>query len=617
MMSPDTTVEANQYIFEGSTNSTKAEVSPLEDAIKLYHHHQLSTAQLSKTSQARIRSLKLNFPDREQQLKGCLHALEVSDELSNYLVYIPFERFKNIGTISHGRFSTTLRGTVSSEDLRGFASSPNHDMPERWEEENKRSDDNHYDYQEERYYAMKTYNRGYEHKFKVQVIFSVLLTTFSDTYDAVSPIGFTRKSDDDLPYIIMEITEAGNLGNMLQKQQERTWTDIWRYAVFLASGLSNVHKLGIIHGNLHPENVVIAGDKSLPYIIGFGLSRQITNDDITLTEALDCVYDRLDYLPPEMFAPTSLSKGSDIYCLGTLLWQLVTTVSPRGTIKTTQRADGLREDLIPGVPKAYENIYSSCWNDNPQQRPTAEQIVKQLLAAEVDIRIAKNLSPDTTEFISALRIQTSMSDPQKPSQVSAPLDNQPLVEEITINNAIETDEELFLRIRKMTEEEFVKFGRENQSIVQRYKEYTEREKTELDKKEEELNKLEKQLQLEIKRAFPWKWLRRAMGFREYAKDPDPQALANAQGLSADILARKRIEWRRTMHKSKPKGSEAIPMVKEAPGIVLQNSDEQISTIVDSNNGSGGKKKKKFISLIWRRKKTGAPKISISRKSRGT
>ena len=152
-------------------------------------------------------------------------------------------------------------------------------------------------------------------------------------------------------------------------------------------------------------------------LIDVGLSRAV--EDAQFTEG---AYGRLEYLPPESFKDKkgTYTQKSDIYCLGTLLWQLIVGIPPRGVASSAaSNPDGLREELIPGAPTAFNEVIRSCWHLDPDQRPSAREVYNQLILCaaglvgispvlqpnmEDDILLTLALasppfSPETTSFI--------------------------------------------------------------------------------------------------------------------------------------------------------------------------------------------------------------------------
>ncbi|RUS16653.1 kinase-like domain-containing protein [Endogone sp. FLAS-F59071] len=466
----ETAVQGESKITSAETEAPTRE-TPLE---------KLRKVQLSKASQQRILANKTNFPGHEKELKNGLKLLEIHDDLAKFLVWIPWNRWTYIERMEKGSRSRTYQAVASSQDVRGFASPNNPDWPDNW---HKIITDIYYDYEEQRRFILKEYSLEDVQMLHIQVISSVLMSTFAHAYDAVSLIGLTQRSANELPIVVMEMAQGGNMADWAKSIRGCSWKDIWKYATFLASGLSDFHKLGVVHGNLHARNVVIAGDKFLPYIIDFDQSqfpqRQQTDDDTTAFSV----------------AHQLISQSSDIYSLGILLWQLVAGISARESVKDIPRTDELLKEPIPGVPRAYEDIYNSCWDPNPEKRPTAQQIFDNLVKAEVDIKVTRISSFDTGASATQ-KWKEEQSLQQKPAST----------------DAIETDEEVFSRIRNMTKEQLMAFERDNQPIVRRYVENLTEERNRLIARHDELREIERRLDREVKQGFPSKMLRRMMGF---------------------------------------------------------------------------------------------------------
>ena len=180
--------------------------------------------------------------------------------------------------------------------------------------------------------------------------------------------------------MIMQFADIGTLENR-PCEIDSNWYIALSYAIKLASRLTSLHEMGISHKDLHSGNVVFHTDKTA-LLIDVGLSRGVED-----AHSEDGVYGRPGYLPPEIFENKDYTQKSDVYCLGTLFWQLIVGVPPQGVASVAVKCNlgGLREELIPGAPMAFNNIIRSCWHPDPDQRPSAREVYNQLIECAIGL----------------------------------------------------------------------------------------------------------------------------------------------------------------------------------------------------------------------------------------
>src|SRR6185369_15637563 len=77
-----------------------------------------------------------------------------------------------------------------------------------------------------------------------------------------------------------------------------------------------------------------------------------------------------------------VDKRSDCYSLGVLLWEISTGKHPfsgcNGYAIISAIIDGKREKPSPNTPQEYIRLYEKCWDDEPENRPTASQVRMRL-----------------------------------------------------------------------------------------------------------------------------------------------------------------------------------------------------------------------------------------------
>jgi serine/threonine protein kinase len=89
-----------------------------------------------------------------------------------------------------------------------------------------------------------------------------------------------------------------------------------------------IHRMGLAHGDLKPENIVI-GDDGLPWLVDFGLAREIQRlrREARLSQSLrseeGLAGGTLAYLPPEAVKGADPSPRADVYALGVMLHEVL------------------------------------------------------------------------------------------------------------------------------------------------------------------------------------------------------------------------------------------------------------------------------------------------------
>ena len=96
--------------------------------------------------------------------------------------------------------------------------------------------------------------------------------------------------------------------------------------------LGRVHRDGVVHGDLKPENVLFQ-DGDL-HLADFGLSRRIAQRSATLSVSLSLEDARLagtlDYMAPEQREGEKPTPRSDVFAMGVILYELLMGERPQG-----------------------------------------------------------------------------------------------------------------------------------------------------------------------------------------------------------------------------------------------------------------------------------------------
>lgn len=130
-----------------------------------------------------------------------------------------------------------------------------------------------------------------------------------------------------VPYLVMEYLAGGSLREKLRPHAPPMRPqDALGLVSVLADALHAAHEQGILHLDIKPENIIF-DRQGRPFLTDFGIGRQMGGDEETKqTRAMGTN----NYASPEQRQGGKLSRASDIYSLGVVLFELLTNQIPLG-----------------------------------------------------------------------------------------------------------------------------------------------------------------------------------------------------------------------------------------------------------------------------------------------
>ena len=190
------------------------------------------------------------------------------------------------------------------------------------------------------------------------------------------------KIDDDY-FIAMEFVEGKNLRQILdqaRKQEKAMPVGVALYiAAQIADGLDYAHRskdfddaaLGLVHRDVSPQNVLIgfSGDVKL---CDFGIAKAVSKISTTQMGALK---GKLQYMSPEQAWGKSIDHRSDIFSLGTLLYEMLTGErlftgdSEMAVLESVREADvGAQIIQSPSIPAGVRGLLLRALSRNSEDR---------------------------------------------------------------------------------------------------------------------------------------------------------------------------------------------------------------------------------------------------------
>ncbi|HEY6945438.1 MAG TPA: protein kinase [Candidatus Acidoferrum sp.] len=183
---------------------------------------------------------------------------------------------------------------------------------------------------------------------------------------------------DDLPFIITELLEGETLRERLRAGPLPQPKAI-EIASQIAKGLGAAHERGIVHRDIKPENIFISSDGHVK-ILDFGLASVSAQESapsdstITLKTASGIILGTAAYMSPEQARGHVVDSRSDIFSLGSVLYEMVSGQRPfKGNSYADLISAILRQDPAPlqSGPKilpALERIVRRCLEKSPAER---------------------------------------------------------------------------------------------------------------------------------------------------------------------------------------------------------------------------------------------------------
>jgi serine/threonine protein kinase len=177
--------------------------------------------------------------------------------------------------------------------------------------------------------------------------------------------------------IVMDLVGGGDLRARLSAEKSLLPAEVARIGAGVAAALAAVHRAGVVHRDVKPENVLMDG--TVPRLTDFGISRLATATDLGRRSLL---VGTPQYLAPELGKGLEATPASDLYSLGILLYELCCGVTPFAG-QSTFAVIRLHESALPGrpagVPDQLWDVLAWLLAKRPSDRPESAQQVATIL----------------------------------------------------------------------------------------------------------------------------------------------------------------------------------------------------------------------------------------------
>src|SRR5689334_22318271 len=138
----------------------------------------------------------------------------------------------------------------------------------------------------------------------------------------------------------------------------------------IADYLDTIHRMGLVHCDLHGGNIVL-DDNNTPFICDLGLSQTVNSRQQNST-----IRGVLPFIAPEVFHTCKFTRKSDVYSFG-IIMHLIATGEPPFRDRQFDRdlvcniIGGLRPSMPDSAPEEYKKLAERCCDADPDKRPDA------------------------------------------------------------------------------------------------------------------------------------------------------------------------------------------------------------------------------------------------------
>lgn len=200
---------------------------------------------------------------------------------------------------------------------------------------------------------------------------------------------FDQGEYDGAYYYAMEFVDGVSLESLLDAREKMDPLRALRIIRACAEALQHSHSQGIIHRDIKPGNIMLTSNEEVK-LTDFGIAKVLDATRMTATQG---VLGTVEYMSPEQSQGRHVDGRSDLYSLGVVLYQCLTTRLPiTGTTPTeiimklrTQQVDP-PSAWVPGLPRSMDELVARMLAKEPSKRvESAQELLREIDRVEKQI----------------------------------------------------------------------------------------------------------------------------------------------------------------------------------------------------------------------------------------
>jgi serine/threonine-protein kinase len=196
-------------------------------------------------------------------------------------------------------------------------------------------------------------------------------------------------SDDGLLFQVQELID----GEPLSRMAKRAWSpgDAARLGAVLCEALAAAHAVGVVHRDVKPENIMLTSGVPGLKLLDFGVAKlyeAVHGHGADAMTRTGMIVGTPAYMAPEQaLGEPGVTDRADVYAVGVILFRLLSERQPFEAesphqimmIRMLEEAPSLRA-FQPSAPESLALLVDRCLARNPDDRPSAAELARQLAA---------------------------------------------------------------------------------------------------------------------------------------------------------------------------------------------------------------------------------------------
>ncbi len=225
-----------------------------------------------------------------------------------------------------------------------------------------------------------------------------------------------------------------------------------RFLMQTAEALAFVHKVGIIHRDVKPENILVINQNEVR-LADFGVA--VLPGDTASLEDLQSGVGTMNYLAPEVLDGKAADPRSDLYSLAVTFYELISGLNPFEKSSLAQQVEARRDENVPRLltlsPKTPPHLSAAimqAMSFDPEARfATIREFIQAILIGKSKPAETQRTTKNRTSQPSAARARERLTADIDPSQTTSidgdkNLRHQDLTSQKSLSHEVSVDEDL-------------------------------------------------------------------------------------------------------------------------------------------------------------------------------